>query len=290
MIKKFASKFTVKLCCRILEVQRSTYYSALKGKISLTQKYKHLKEIICEIIEDNPGYGYRRIQDALKNEKGIIINHKPLRKLLKLWHLSLKRKIRKPKRGGIDQILDELGETANLLLTLCPEEIQPLKVIRADFTEINTQAGKVYLITCIDHKTKVITGASIADGPNAQAALEAFQETEQFLKEQNINLEEVIIHQDQGSAFKSYLYVDEVTKSEAALSYSRKGKFQDNSVKEAFFSQFKNDWLDIFQTAKDKFELKEMIQEALRYYNHDRIHSKCNGLSPLKHLSTIKIN
>lgn len=213
-----------------------------------------------------------------------------LKKLLRIWDIALKRQIKKPLQGGIRTILQELDSRVNLIRSLKDEEIEPLKLIHTDYTIIYSQYGKLYLVPYLDNKSKIVTGFSISRSPDSQTALQAFKQTKIFLKEQNIDFNEVIIHQDQGSSFTSYEYVGALTLTEAKVSYSRKGKFQDNSIMEAFFSQFKRDWKEVFASAKDLEELKELIEEAIKYYNQERIHSRCNGVSPLQYLSTIQIS
>ena len=43
----------------------------------------------------------------------------------------------------------------------------------------------------------------------------------------------------------------------------------------------------MFATASDIDELIALVWEALKYYNYERIHSKTNGVSPMKNLPTI---
>ena len=70
---------------------RSSFYYQVKQN-KLPDKYKVIKKLIQSIYHKHKGrYGYRRITDELKN-KGIIINHKTVLRLMKL--LGLKSIIR----------------------------------------------------------------------------------------------------------------------------------------------------------------------------------------------------
>lgn len=67
---------------------RSTYYYYSNKKDE--DKYEEIKVEITEIFNDNKGrYGYRRITQVLK-EKGYVINHKTVQKVMK--SLGLKGK------------------------------------------------------------------------------------------------------------------------------------------------------------------------------------------------------
>lgn len=281
MAKQFCKEFTVKLCCSVLKLDRSTYYRN-RNKADFREKYQYLKEIIKGIIIENPKYGYRRIKQALFEDKKITINHKPLRKLLNAWNFNLLRKARKPNISGIEQILTDLGPLANLLKTLTPDLIKPFQLIYADFTEITCKAGKLYLIPFLDHITKKIIGYKISVSPDAKAALEAFQRTRYFLKSKKIDFSKIVLHQDQGSVFKGYEYVQAAMQRNITLSYSRKARPSDNPEMESFFGRLKDDWRYVFWEAESLEELRSLIDKSIRYYNQDRIHSKLGGKSPDK--------
>lgn len=220
MIEALRQDFSVNLLCKTLNVIKSTYYRH-KNKLSFESRYNHLKETIKKIILNNPKYGYRRIQSELGN-KGVIINHKTLRKLLNLWNLNILRKTRKPRPSRIEQILTELGPLANLVKRLT--KIKPFQLIYTDFTLIVSKQHKLWLIPFLDHTTKKVIGYSVSLNANTQTAFNAFNKVKRFLKNNNIDLSKIIIHQDQGSVFKSYEYVGELIKNDISLSYSRKAR------------------------------------------------------------------
>lgn len=72
---------------------RSTYYYHLKqGKVD---KYKGIKQEIEQIFTENKQrYGYRRILLALR-QKGIVLNHKTVHKLMRNMGLHGKRRKKK---------------------------------------------------------------------------------------------------------------------------------------------------------------------------------------------------
>jgi transposase InsO family protein len=52
---------------------------------------------------------------------------------------------------------------------------------------------------------------------------------------------ETIFHQDQGSQYTSYEYVDAVLKNRHILSYSTPGTLTENPRQESFFGRFKDE-------------------------------------------------
>ena len=67
-------------------------------------------------------------------------------------------------------------------------------------------------------------------------------------------------------------------------SFSRKGNCMDNSLMENFFGILKN---GMFYGHELEFEslnnLKENIEDYIKWYNEERINEKRNGLSPLEY-------
>jgi len=273
-----------------LSLARSTYYSHQDKEASFESKYLHLKNIVKKIIVNNSAYGYRRIADELKEEYNIVINHKALRKLLKLWHFNILRTVRKPKRSGIEQILNDLGPLANIVKTLAPDTIKPFRLIYTDITEIVCKAGKLYLIPFLDHATKKIIGYEISTKPDLKAVLRAFSKARWFLKNKNIPFEEIIIHQDQGSVFKAYRYVQELIRRGITISYSRKGRPSDNPEMESFFGRIKTEKKQVFIEAETLKELERLIHRAIKYYNTKRRHSSLGNKSPDKFIQLQYLN
>lgn len=265
---------------------RSTYYASQK-KIPLSEKYAYLKNDFVKVIEDNTGYGYRRIKDALKNEYGRNVNHKPLQKLLHEWDLALKRNVRKKRPSGIESILKEMGPQANILKTLSNDEIEPFKVFQTDFTAFYTEAGKIYLMPYLDCKSKIVVAYRISLHPDAYTAVAVCDDLKCFLKQRGIPASEVIVHQDQGGPYTSYDYVSALVSADMTPSYSRVGTPGDNPGMESFFGRLKSENKNVFASAKNIQELIEFVEEAVRYYNYERIHSKTNGRSPINNLPTI---
>lgn len=91
------------------EVTRSTFYYQL-NRIKEPDKYKEIKEEITAIYHENKGrYGYRRITLELHN-RGFIINHKTVRRLMKELELQCFVRAQKYKsyKGEVGKICDNL--------------------------------------------------------------------------------------------------------------------------------------------------------------------------------------
>ena len=111
-----SGQFGVNRICKLTGISKATYYTAKNPIVRFEEKYLNIKSKISKIIEDSPGYGVLRIKKELLEAHDVTIGKETLGKLLVLWGLSLKRKIKKPKTNMIYKILLALADRANLLI------------------------------------------------------------------------------------------------------------------------------------------------------------------------------
>lgn len=109
----------------------------------------------------------------------------------------------------IKKILLKLSDQTNLLIRSKIDK--PLQAITSDISELTYQNGKAYF--CV-HK-------------------DVFGQIPQ----------KPLFHQDQGSQYTSYPYVEEALKH-GTLSYSTPGTPTENPGQESFFGRFKDEWAD----------------------------------------------
>lgn len=254
-------------------------------KQNITQKYHHLKAKIKKSIKGHHHYGYRNIQKDLADE-GIIINHKPLKKLLKALNLAKKRKVKYPKPSPLAQYIKELGAKANLLSQL--DEIKPLRVFLTDFSEIECYFGKFKFILFSDVLTKRIGGSYGSEHKDSPCALRAYSKLKRYLKLKNIPLTDVIVHQDQDSVFTGYEYAGRLINDGIALSFTENG-FKDNQMMESCIGHFKQAYKQRIQQAKTLKEAQKIFTACVKDWNTKRRHSTLKGRSPDDFIHSLKI-
>jgi len=271
--------------CRVLGISKKTYYYSRDPEQTIEDRYKRLKAIIERIIKDNPAYGYRRIKKALFDNFNEVVNHKVLLKVLKLWGLQLKRRIRRPRKSWITNILDFLELRANLLWQLMKKDMidRSFQVVVSDVTELPYQGGKAYLCVHLDIFGKMLYGWELSRHPDSALVVESFKMACTTIRKLLGAIPAgIIVHQDRGSVYTGIDYVMAILKGKFRLSYSRRGEPGDNAVNESFFSRFKEEWRDVFSEAKTFEELEKMVRKAIDYYNTQRYHSSIGLTAPLK--------
>lgn len=267
------------------EISKSTYFYTI-NTYSRKDKDYELKEIIKAIFEENKSrYGYRRVTLELKNRK-YKINHKRVKRLMKLLNLyGVQPKAKYKSYKG------EVGKTCkNLLLTKVVDEENNKTYYERNFTttgvnqiwstdvsEFHIAAGKLYLSPIIDVHNREIVSYVISRSPNFKQVTTMLDLA--FKKHKNLN--GLIFHSDQGWQYQMKQYRDKLSRKGIKQSMSRKGNCYDNCVMEIFFGTMKN---EMFYGHEYEFEsldeLEKAMHEYIDYYNNKRIRTKLKGLTP----------
>lgn len=92
---------------------------------------------------------------------------------------------------------------------------------------------------------------------------------------------DLLVHQDQGSQYTSYEYVDKVLQT-ATLSYSTPGTPTENPGQESFIGRFKQEWADEILEIETPNQVKKFIAKKIEYYNNKRIHTSIGYTTPIK--------
>ena len=273
---------------KVLELSKSSYYYTVKT-LEKDDEDIEIKERITSIYNENKGrYGYRRITLVLKNQ-GEAINHKRVKRLMKvlgLFGITPKAKYRSYKG-------DMNGTVKNLLLDKKVDEVNHKTTYERNFTttgcnqkwatdvsEFHISTGKLYLSPIIDIHNGEIVSFDISIKPNyAQITKMLNKAFSRF-----DNLDGLIMHSDQGWQYQMQHYHKSLQDKGILQSMSRKGNCLDNSVMENFFGKMKN---EMFYGHEYEFEslehLKREMEEYITYYNEKRIKVKLKGLTPLQY-------
>lgn len=211
------------------------------------------------------------------------IGRNALARLLRLWGLSLNRKIKKQKRNIIQKILILLSDKVNILIRT--SIIKPFQAISSDITEIWYDNGrkKAYLAVHKDIFSQMVYGWDLDERMETKLILNSFKRAIDNIKKLNKKMpKKIIFHQDQGSQYTSYRYTGVILKNEMTLSYSTPGTPTENPGQESFFGRLKDECQDDFHEIKNIKELKKNIKKRMNYYNNKRLHTSLNNQAPKK--------
>jgi len=252
---------------------RSSFYYH-QQRVTLTDKYQEAKSKIKSIYHYHKGlYGYRRITLELKN-KGIVINHKTVSRLMK--ELGLKSIIRIKKYKSYK---GDVGKISPNILKRDFVASLPNQKWATDITEFNVSGEKLYLSPIIDLYNREIVSYDLSRRPNFDQIINML--TKSFKKIHKKD-QPVILHSDQGWQYQMKQYQQILKDNGITQSMSRKGNCLDNAVIESFFSTIKSElfYLKKFTSIN---ELEKGIKHYIHYYNNKRIKLSLNGMSPVKY-------
>ena len=265
--------------CRILHLARSSFYRhqqppRLLGGESpepavAAAERRGDAELLVEIREvagSHPFWGYRRIAAYLRRKRGLPVNRKRIRRLMRRDNLSVPLKRYKAKRK----------ETRSK-----PKPTRGNEWWGTDMTKFYVQGvGWLYLVVVLDWYTKRILGHSLHLRSKAPEWLEALHQAVEAACPSGSRAYGISLMSDNGSQPTSSRYeavVETLGITHVTTSYNNpKG----NADTERFMRTFKEEvvWPNEFSSLE---EATEAVEAFLRFYNEDYPHSALNGMSPV---------
>jgi len=276
-IKEYSKEFQISVMCRVLKVDKSSYYHWIKAGCIVKKVDKKLNELIEIIfVQGRQNYGTRRIKDKLEQRYGVIVSRRRIGVIMR--DLGLKAKTKKRYKINTTNSDHNLPIAANILnrdfYASNPDE----KYV-GDITYIPTSEGWLYLATVIDLYSRKIVGWSMDDTMKVSLVNNALN---MAIITRNPS-KGLIWHTDRGSQYASYSHKDLLKQNGIIQSMSRKGNCWDNAVAESFFHTLKTELIyhEIYET---KAQANQAIFEYIEvYYNRERPHSANNNYSPVEY-------
>jgi transposase InsO family protein len=248
-------------------------------------KDQDIKERIKQIRFNNPNYGYRRIHASLRRQ-GIQINHKKVQRLVQHLCLQVRNFTRRSRKyssykGKVGKVSpNRINRRFNTSVVhqKITTDTSEFKYYEKDKSG-NIQVKKAYLNPFLDMYNGEIISFSFTDSISLESIIEPLEEAIEKTSDCKYRR---VFHSDQGWAYQLKGYVDRLRDNGIIQSMSRKGNCLDNSPIENFFGILKQEiyYGNTFRSFK---ELKDTIEEYIRYYNEDRIKEKLGYLSPVEY-------
>lgn len=275
MIRKL--KLEVRALCSFAKVSRSGYYQWLKQADEPEKDYEDYL-LIKEIFEKGKQkYGFRTIQMKLSSEQQIIMNHKKITRIMNKYDLITKIRRKNPYKAIMKRSLEH--RTLENKLDRAFAQPVPFRVFCTDITYLAFNHRFVYLSVIKD----IASGEVMAWHLSRHLEMDLVFKTIEHLKQHPAlpSLENVMLHSDQGFHYTNPLYISLLEKLSMVQSMSRKGNCIDNAPIESFFGHLKDD-VD-HQTCKTFEELHVLIENYVRYYNHQRQQWHRKKMTPVQY-------
>ena len=268
--------FIISIMCRVLKVDKSSYYHWIKAGCIIKKVDEKLNELIEIIfVEGRQNYGTRRIKKGLTQTYGLIVSRRRIGAIMS--DLGLKAKTKKRYKVNTTNSNHNLPIAPNILNRDFYASAPDTKYV-GDITYIHTKEGWLYLATVIDLYSRKIVGWSMDETMKVSLVNDALN---MAIITRNPP-KGLIWHTDRGSQYASYSHRDLVKENGIIQSMSRKGNCWDNAVAESFFHTLKTELVyhEIYET---KAQANQSIFEYIEvYYNRQRMHSTNDNYSPVE--------
>lgn len=167
-----------------------------------------------------------------------------------------------------------LHKYPNLIKGLSPERSNHLWV--SDITYINTDNGFLYLYLVTDAYSRKIIGWHLSDNLGSDNAILALF---MAISQLPANCTEIIHHSDRGIQYCSLKYVKILQSHGIKISMTENGDPYENAIAERVNGILKTEWL-YDMNLHDYTESREAIEQIIRIYNTERLHSSIEMLTP----------
>lgn len=243
------------------------------------------EKLILEIRATNKDYGYRRICGELHNH-GFIINKKKVQRIMQKLKLQVSTYTRKSRKYS--SYKGKVGKVAPNRIKRHFRTSIPYQKITTDTTEfkyyVTDSQGrllthKLYLDPFMDMYNGEIISYGISKTPSAENIMEALDNAIKLTASCQYRR---TFHSDQGWAYQMKSYTNKLKKEGIFQSMSRKGNCHDNSVMENFFGLLKQE-IYYGKTYYNYGELKQAIEDYIKYYNEKHIKERLGWLSPIQY-------
>lgn len=247
-------RLSIRCQCKLVSVSRGSFYYKPLGESEENLKIMRLMD---EHYLKHPTEGVLRMRDFLLTQ-GIVVNHKRVRRLLRLMGLMAIY----PK-GNMSRLGQAKYIRPYLLRDL--QVVRPNQVWAIDITYIPMPRGFLYLTAIIDVYSRYVVGWGISNTLDAACSLKV---TKEAIARHG---KPEIINSDQGSQFTCNEWIEFLEQEGIKISMDGKGRAIDNIFIERFWRSVKYDYVYI-KVPSDGLELYQGLKEYIDYYNNRLCH------------------
>ena len=275
-IKDHASRFPVRLMCRMLKVSAAGFYAwSNRPESERTRTNRTLLVEIRAIHErSRRTYGSPSIFDRLRR-RGYRISEKRVAHLMR--DNGIRAKTVKKWRATTDSN-HKLAVAGNALDRQFAVSA-PNRVWAGDITYVWTDEGWLYLAVVLDLYSRAAIGWAMGPRLTADLAADALTMALRRRKPQS----GLLHHSDRGVQYASRDYQGRLARAGISCSMSRKGNCWDNACVESFFATLKKELIhDQRYTTREQAK-RDIFEWIEVFYNRQRRHTTLGYRSPAEY-------
>jgi len=213
----------------------------------------------------HPFTGVPRMVEVIQREKGIVINHKRVRRLMRQMGLMALY----PKPRTTESIIEH-AKYPCLIRSL--DITGPDQVWCSDITYIRMLHGFMYLVAIMDYFSRYVLSWAVSNSLESLFCMDALDEA---LRSSHPE----IFHSDQGCQYTCNEFTGELINHKIKISMSGRGRCFDNVLAERLWRTVKYEEVYLKEYS-DGHELIRSLQHYFEYYNDDRPHMSLDYQTP----------
>ena len=262
MIDADDPKLSVSQQCRILNLNRSTYY--YKKKPVKPEDLK-LMRIIDEQYLKTPSWGSRSMRNHLRR-LGYKINRKRIQRLMRRMGLqAIYPKPRTSRPHPQHKVYPYL--LRNLKID------RPNQVWAIDITYIPMSRGFMYLVAVMDWHSRKVLSWQLSNTLDTDFCVQAVEQAIGRFGTPEI------FNTDQGAQFTSDAFTGLLKEHGINISMDGRGRVQDNIFIERLWWTLKYQYLYLWSFGSGS-ELRQGLEQWFEFYNAQRFHQALDNLTP----------
>jgi putative transposase len=262
MVDPAEPRLSVARQCRLLDIQRSSFY--YKAKPVKAEDLELMRLIDAQYLR-TPIWGSRSMRNHLRR-LGYKINRKRLQRYMRL--MGLEAIYPKPRTSRLHP---EHKIYPYLLRNLSIDH--PNQVWTADITYIPMNRGFMYLVAVMDWHSRKVLSWRISNTMEADFCVEAVQEAIRRYGSPEI------FNTDQGAQFTSKSFTDLLKNHGIQISMDGRRRVQDNIFIERLWWTLKYHYLYL-RSFNNGSELRRGLRYWFRFYNEERFHQSLDNRTP----------
>ena len=256
------NKLSIRRQCDLLGLNRSrVYYQAA----TTSERDLSIMNFIDTEFTAHPFTGVDRMVEVIRRQKGIVVNPKRVRRLMR--QMGLMALYPKPRTT---QSLIEHAKYPCLIRPL--EIIKPDQVWCTDITYIRMLRGFMYLVAIMDYFSRYVLSWAVSNSLESLFCMDALDEA---LRGSRPNM----FHSDQGCQYTGNDFTGELIAQKIKISMSGRGRCFDNILAERLWRTVKYEEVYLKEYG-DGHELIRSLQQYFEYYNDDRPHMSLDYQTP----------
>lgn len=255
------SSMSVRTQCKLLGLNRTSYYYQPKGESPENLKYMR---IIDEQYMRTCYFGYRKMTEWMVGQ-GYDVNYKRIQRLMRL--MGLQGAVPGPHTSKPHPQHKIYPYLLRGMKFSCPNHVWS-----TDFTYIPMPTGYMYLAAVIDWHSRYVISWELSNTMDYIFCLNA-------LENALTQGEPIIFNTDQGSQYTCPEFTKPLLKRQILISMDGRGRALDNVFIERLWRsvKYENIYLNDYQSVS---ELHRGVTDYFDHYNHERPHQALSGATP----------